>query len=153
MKNEGVVRGNDYDAFRASLKLHTQVTDWLEVGAQVNFQNRSDGDMQVSLGSNYWDANMLRNSPYAGMYTEDGSYNQYPMTGFAANGAVTTTSSTISTTTSTAVTPVLNSIFNVKVNLPLDSPISSTSPRACSGTTTTTTCRPTSPSIARRPRC
>ncbi len=29
MKNEGVVRGNDYDAFRASLKLHTQVTDWL----------------------------------------------------------------------------------------------------------------------------
>lgn len=119
MKNEGVVRGNDYDAFRASLKLHTQVTDWLEVGAQVNFQNRSDGDMQVSLGSNYWDANMLRNSPYAGMYTEDGSYNQYPMTGFAANGAGYNYFFDNQYYDLDRGYTVLNSIFNVKVNLPL----------------------------------
>ena len=63
MRNEGAVRGNEYEAFRASAKLNAKVTDWLEIGANINFQDRSDGDIQVSLGSNYWDANMLRNSP------------------------------------------------------------------------------------------
>ena len=42
-----------------------------------NFQDRSDGDIQVSLGSNYWDNNMLRNSPYASMYDNNGNYEQY----------------------------------------------------------------------------
>lgn len=52
----------------------------------MNFQDRSDGDIQVSLESNYWDANMLRNSPYASMYDEDGNYEQYPMSGKPSNG-------------------------------------------------------------------
>ena len=69
-----------------------RLTDWLEVGANVNFQDRSDGDIQVSLGSNYWDNNMLRNSPYASMYDNNGNYEQYPMSGFAYQwvGTITT---------------------------------------------------------------
>lgn len=86
VNNEGAVQGNEYNAFRSNMKINAKITDWLEVGANVNFQDRSDGDIQVSLGSNYWDANMLRNSPYASMYDEDGNYEQYPMSGLPSNG-------------------------------------------------------------------
>ena len=75
VNNEGAVQGNEYNAFRSNMKINAKITDWLEIGANVNFQDRSDGDIQVSLGSNYWDANMLRNSPYASMYDEDGNMN------------------------------------------------------------------------------
>lgn len=79
LKNEGAVRGNDYNAIRANLKVNGKVTDWLEIGTNVNFQDRSDGDISVNLGTDYWDANMLRNSPYSTYRNEDGSYCQYPM--------------------------------------------------------------------------
>ena len=79
LRNEGAVRGNEYNAIRANMKLNGKVTDWLEIGANVNFQDRSDGDIQVPLGTNYWDANMLRNSPFSQWKDENGSYNQYPM--------------------------------------------------------------------------
>lgn len=79
LHNEGAVRGNDYRSIRANMKLSGKVTKWLEVGANVNFQDRSDGDIAVGLGTNYWDSNMLRNSPYADYRYEDGSYAQYPM--------------------------------------------------------------------------
>lgn len=79
LKNEGAIVGNDYSAMRANLKVSGKVTDWLEIGANVNFQDRTDGDIAVNVGTNYWDNNMLRNSPYANCYNEDGSYAQYPM--------------------------------------------------------------------------
>lgn len=78
LKNEGAVRGNDYQSMRANMKVTGKVTDWLEIGANVNFQDRSDGDIQVGLGTNYWDQNMLRNSPYSNYKEEDGSLSLYP---------------------------------------------------------------------------
>lgn len=119
MKNEGAVRGNDYDAFRANMKISSKITDWLEVGANVNFQDRSDGDMQVSLGTNYWDNNMLRNSPYASMRDENG-YVQYPMTGDvnkSTNGGYNYYFDRQYYDLSKGYT-VLNTIFNAKVTLP-----------------------------------
>lgn len=86
VNNQGAVQGNEYNAFRANMKINAKVTNWLEIGANVNFQDRSDGDIQVSLGSNYWDNNMLRNSPYASLYAKDGGYEQYPMTSLPTNG-------------------------------------------------------------------
>ena len=86
INNEGAVQGNEYNAFRSNMKINAKITDWLEVGANANFQDRSDGDIQVSLGSNYWDNNMLRNSPYASMYDNNGNYEQYPMSGLPTNG-------------------------------------------------------------------
>lgn len=116
--NEGAVQGNDYHAFRSNLKLSAKITDWFEVGANVNFQDRSDGDIQVSLGSNYWDNNMLRNSPYAPMYTEDGGYQQYPMTGTATNGGYNYYFDRQYYDLEKGYT-VLNTIFNAKITLPL----------------------------------
>ena len=117
MNNEGAVQGNDYHAFRSNMKLNMKVTDWLEVGANINFQDRSDGDIQVSLGSDYWDNNMLRNSPYASMYTEDGGYQQYPMTGTSTNGGYNYYFDRQYYDLEKGYT-VLNTIFNAKVKLP-----------------------------------
>ena len=117
LSNEGAVRGNDYKAFRANMKLNAKVTSWLELGANVNFQERTDGDIQVSLGSNYWDNNMLRNSPYASMYKEDGSYQQYPMTGKQTNGGYNYFFDRQYYDLDKGYTN-LNTIFTAKVNLP-----------------------------------
>lgn len=116
--NEGAVQGNNYRAFRSNLKVNTKITDWLEIGANVNFQDRSDGDIQVSLGNNYWDNNMLRNSPYASMHKEDGSYQQYPMTGQSANGGYNYYFDRQYYELEKGYT-VLNTIFNTKITLPL----------------------------------
>ena len=116
--NEGAVQGNDYKAFRSNLKLNAKITDWLEVGANVNFQDRSDGDIQVSLGSNYWDNNMIRNSPYASMYTADGGYQQFPMTGNPSNGGYNYYFDRQYYELEKGYT-VLNTIFNTKITLPL----------------------------------
>ncbi len=82
MKNEGVVKGNDYNTIRASMRMSGKVTNWLEVGGNVNFQNRSDGDTTYPTSGDYWNANQLRFSPYALPYDpETGELNQYPMGG------------------------------------------------------------------------
>lgn len=86
MNNAGSVRGSEYKAFRSNMKLNAKITNWLEVSANVNFQDRTDGDIPVELRSEYWYNNMLRNSLYAQMYTEDGSYEQYPMTSTPTGG-------------------------------------------------------------------
>ena len=117
LKNEGAVRGNDYKAFRSNMKLNAKVTSWLELGANVNFQERTDGDIQVSLGSNYWDSNMLRNSPYASMYDADGNYEQYPMTGKPTNGGYNYYHYRQYYDLDKGYTN-LNTIFNAKVTLP-----------------------------------
>ncbi len=118
LKNEGAVQGNDYHALRSNMKINAKITDWLEVGANINFQDRSDGDIQVSLGSNYWDNNMLRNSPYASMYNENGGYEQYPMSGTPTNGGYNYYFDRQYYDLEKGYT-VLNSIFNAKVTLPL----------------------------------
>ncbi len=118
MNNQGAVQGNDYHAFRSNLKVNAKVTNWLELGANVNFQDRSDGDVEVSLGSNYWDNNMLRNSPYASMRTATGGYQQYPMTGQATNGGYNYYFDRQYYELDKGYT-VLNTIFNAKVTLPL----------------------------------
>jgi len=41
------------------MKLTTNITDWLEVSGNVNFQSRSDGDLALNEGST------LANSPFA----------------------------------------------------------------------------------------
>lgn len=117
MKNEGAVQGNDYHAFRSNMKLNAKITNWLEMGVNVNFQDRSDGDVQVNLGSNYWDNNMLRNSPYASMFDENGKYEQYPMSGTSTGGGYNYYFDRQYYDLEKGYT-VLNTIFNAKVTLP-----------------------------------
>ncbi|MDR0766337.1 MAG: SusC/RagA family TonB-linked outer membrane protein [Odoribacteraceae bacterium] len=79
LANEGAVKGNEYSAIRSNIKVEGKVTDWLEVGANINFQNRTDGDIQVGLGTNYWDDNEIWNSPYASHRDADGNLVWRPM--------------------------------------------------------------------------
>ena len=78
--NEGAVTGNFFDNIRSSMKVEGKITDWLEIGANVNFQQRSDGDIQPNLTTADYEAqsNQLRNSPYGIYFNEDGSLAQFP---------------------------------------------------------------------------
>lgn len=79
LRNEGAVSYNNYKAIRSNIKVEGKVNKWLEVGANVNFQDRTDGDLQPGLGLNYWDNNQIRNSPFSHYRNEDGTLSQYPM--------------------------------------------------------------------------
>lgn len=117
LKNQGAIQGDDYHAYRANMKLNAKITDWLEVGANVNFQDRSDESQAVPLGSNYWDDNQLRESPYASRYDENGNEIQYPRTGNPTNGGYNYHFQQQYIGLEKGYT-VLNSIFNAKVTLP-----------------------------------
>ncbi len=73
LSNEGVVRGNEYSAVRSNLKLESKVTNWLTVGANVNFQNRTDGDIAVD-----WYNQITSNSPFATPYNDKGELVAHP---------------------------------------------------------------------------
>ncbi len=119
LKNEGVIQGNDYESFRANMKINAKITPWLEIGANANFQNRTDGDIQVSISDKYWEANMLRNSPFATFKNEDGSYCQYPFNGNPTNGGYNYYFERQYLDLDKGYT-VLNTIFNAQVNLPFN---------------------------------
>ncbi|MCR4859859.1 MAG: SusC/RagA family TonB-linked outer membrane protein [Bacteroidales bacterium] len=81
LKNRGVLLGDDYNTFRANMKLTTKITDWLEVSANVAFSDRSDTDMTIlfynprgGVSSN----NVSQNNPFTSMYLADGSLNTHP---------------------------------------------------------------------------
>lgn len=117
LSNEGAVRGNEYSAIRANMKIDAKVTNWLQLSANANFQDRTDGDIQVPLGTNYWDVNMLRNAPFAPIYNEDGTYTQYPQNGTPTNGGYNYGFDRQYYELDKGYT-VLNTIFNAKVTLP-----------------------------------
>ncbi len=117
LKKEGAIQGDDYDAIRANMKINAHITDWLEMGANVNFQDRSDTSSPVPLGANYWDNNQLRESPYASRYDADGNEIQYPRTGNPTNGGYNYHFDQQYIDLEKGYT-VLNTIFNAKVKLP-----------------------------------
>lgn len=112
LRNEGVVRGNDYRAFRGNAKINGKVTNWLEIGANINFQDRSDGDQSYSIDR--W--GQLRNSYYATQYNEDGTLNQYPMGTLEKRGKNELFNRQYYDLEKGYT--VLNTIFNAKVTLP-----------------------------------
>lgn len=73
LSNEGIVRGNEYSAVRSNLKLDAKVTDWFSVGANINFQNRTDGDIAAN-----WYSQITSNSPFATPYNEAGELVPHP---------------------------------------------------------------------------
>ncbi|WP_281635446.1 SusC/RagA family TonB-linked outer membrane protein [Flavobacterium marginilacus] len=112
---EGAIQGNDYAAVRSNMKVDAKITDWLEFGANVNFQDRTDGDIAVGTGTNYWDANMLRNSPFSNFTEADGSYARQPM-GTAIGGYNYYYDRQFMELEKGYT--ILNTIFNTKVTLP-----------------------------------
>lgn len=118
LRNQGAIQGDDYHAFRSNMKLNAKIADWLEVGANINFQDRSDESNPVPLGSNYWDNNQLRESPYELRYDEDGNELQYPRSGNPTNGGYNYHFNVQYEDLEKGYT-TLNTIFNAKVTLPL----------------------------------
>lgn len=72
-KNESAIKGDDYKAVRANMKLSGKVNKWLEISSNVNFQDRAEDTWEQSLTS------ILRNSPYAQYMDEDGNLVYNPM--------------------------------------------------------------------------
>lgn len=73
LKNDGAVVSDTYNAVRANMKIDAQVNKWFEIGANVNFQDRSDGNLDVDMDQ------MLRNSPYADYADAMGNPIQFPL--------------------------------------------------------------------------
>lgn len=117
LNNQGAIQGDNYHAFRSNMKLNTKITDWLEVGANINFQDRSDESNAVPLGGNYWDNNQLRESPYALRHDADGKELQYPRSGNPTNGGYNYHFNVQYDDLEKGYT-VLNTIFNAKLTLP-----------------------------------
>ncbi|MCQ2153237.1 MAG: SusC/RagA family TonB-linked outer membrane protein [Bacteroidales bacterium] len=80
LHNQGVLIDDDYKSYRANLKLNAQIAKWLEMGVNVNFQNRSDGSCE--LDEDY----QMRNSPYGDYKDAQGNFVQYPMAGYSQQG-------------------------------------------------------------------
>jgi TonB-linked SusC/RagA family outer membrane protein len=73
LKNEGTLVSDNYRAIRSNMKVNFNVTDWFELGANVNFQDRSDGNIGIDIDQ------MMRNSPYADYADETGNPIQFPL--------------------------------------------------------------------------
>lgn len=117
LKNQGAIQGDDYRTYRSNMKINAKITDWLEVGANVNFQDRSDESSPVPMGGNYWDANQLRESPYSSRYDENGNEMQYPRSGNPTNGGYNYHFDQQYIDLEKGQT-ILNTIFNAKLTLP-----------------------------------
>lgn len=115
LSNQGVAAGNDYEAIRANLKAEGKVSDWLEIGANVNFQDRTDGDLAVD-----WNRQVTVNSPFANYREENGDLAVHPMGGLlAANYGYNYDFDRQYLDLEKGFT-VLNTIFTAKVKLPFN---------------------------------
>lgn len=119
VRNEGAVNYNNYQAVRSNLKVEGQVNKWLEIGANVNFQDRSDGDLTPGLGTNYWDSNQIRNAPFSHYRETDGTLSQYPMGDGAIKRGYNYDFERQYLDLEKGYT-VLNTILNAKVKLPFN---------------------------------
>lgn len=111
LKNQGAEISDEYQAVRANMKVETKVTQWLEVGANLNFQDRSDGSIGIDIDQS------LRNSPYADYSDELGNPLQYPLSSEYSQRGYNYDFQRQYLDLEKGYT-VLNSIFNAKVKLP-----------------------------------
>lgn len=111
LRNEGALIDDTYRAVRANMKLNAKVTKWFEVGANVNFQDRTDGS--IDLDEDYF----LRNSPYADYADENGNPIQYPNDGSWSQRGYNYDFQKKYLELEKGYT-VFNSILNAKMNLP-----------------------------------
>ncbi len=73
LRNQGAIVSDNYRSIRANMKVNSHVTDWFEIGANVNFQDRSDGNVEIDIDQT------MRNSPYADYADELGNPLQFPL--------------------------------------------------------------------------
>jgi len=118
LSSEGAIVGNDYKSARSNMKIDAKITDWLEFGANVNFQDRSDGDITPFLGTGAGDNNMMRTSPFGTFIDANGNYERQPM-GKNVSGQNYNYYYERQYIELEKGYTTLNTIFNTKVSLPL----------------------------------
>lgn len=113
LSNEGVVQGDNYRAIRSNLKVDGKITDWLNISANINFQDRSDGNIAVD-----WGKQIITNSPFADYRDEKGQLVVHPMgDDLTANKGYNFDFNRQYMDLERGYT-VLNSIFSAKLKLP-----------------------------------
>jgi len=74
LNNEGIVVGDKYRAYRSNIKVDGKVNKWLHTGVNINFQDRSDGNLAVD-----WGGQIINNSPFASPVDSNGIPDGQPM--------------------------------------------------------------------------
>lgn len=113
LKNQGAVVSDDYRAVRSNLKIDAKVTKWFEVGANINFQDRSDGNIDIDTNQ------MLRNSPFADYADLNGDPAQYPLSSEYSQRGYNYDFQKKYLALEKGYT-VLNTILNAKIKLPFN---------------------------------
>lgn len=72
LDNEGIIVGDKYSNIRSRLNLDMKVTEWLNIGMNMQYSYRDQSSVPASL------PNLYQVSPYSSMYEEDGTINFYP---------------------------------------------------------------------------
>ncbi|SMD02043.1 SusC/RagA family TonB-linked outer membrane protein [Pedobacter africanus] len=116
LSNEGVIVGDNYKAVRSNLKIDGKITDWLNIGANINFQDRSDGNIATD-----WSSAITFNSPFASYRDPNGNLEIYPQ-GSTLTGLVRGYNYDYNRQFQDLESgyTVLNSIFTAKVKLPFN---------------------------------
>lgn len=115
LSNQGVIVGDNYRAVRSNLKVDGKITQWLDIGANINFQDRSDGNIATD-----WGAQIINNSPFASYRDENGRLEAHPQgQGFTASKGYNYDFNKQFMSLERGYT-VLNSILTTKVTLPFN---------------------------------
>lgn len=113
LNNQGVKIDDSYSAIRANMKVNMNVNKYLEIGGNVNFQNRTDG--AIGVDEDY----QMRNSPFADYKDENGNFVQYPLDGSYSQRGYNYEFEKQYLDLEKGYT-TLNTIFNAKVKLPFN---------------------------------
>lgn len=81
LNNQGIVRGDRYRAYRSNIKVDAKITKWMHTGVNINFQDRSDGSLDVD-----WKKQIIDNSPYANPIDSNGILDGQPMGASVSQG-------------------------------------------------------------------
>ena len=120
LRNQGVVVGDNYKAIRSNLKVDGKVTNWLDISANINFQNRTDDAADNGAGKLKvdWGSQILNNSPFAAYQDSAGKPEIHPMGDDQAANKGYNYDFTRQYKQLDRGYTVLNSIFSAKVRLP-----------------------------------
>ena len=113
LNNQGTRYHNNYESFRANMKISGDVNKWLSLSANVNFQERTDGTLNDPSG-------LMDISPYADRYDADGNLLQYMLTDVRYTMYKTQADWEAQYRERERGYTVLNTIFNATVKLPFN---------------------------------
>lgn len=72
---EGVTLGDDYNRVALNARLQTDITDWLQIGGQMNYVTNDYSGVTLGGGDIYW---ATRLTPYGQAYRSNGQLNKFP---------------------------------------------------------------------------